>query len=181
MTWELAAGPPVSDRPRPRLVVSLCGVAGSGKTTYAQALEEKGFHRLAVDEEIWTTHGRYGLDYAPEDYPRLQRVAEEAVRNRLADLVLDRVPTVVDLSMWRRADRQSYRALVETHGGHWELVHLVVPARTLRARLRNRAQRFDANAAFPVDDTVLEGFLRGFELPDGEGESRLRWVGPAPV
>ncbi len=30
----------------------MCGVAGSGKTTYAQGLEAQGYTRLSVDEEI---------------------------------------------------------------------------------------------------------------------------------
>ncbi|NMA75480.1 MAG: ATP-binding protein [Bacteroidales bacterium] len=41
----------------------MCGVAGSGKTTFAQKLEKIGFSRLSIDEEIWSTNGRYGIDY----------------------------------------------------------------------------------------------------------------------
>ena len=36
--------------------------------------------------------------------------------------------------------------------------------------LAERAQRFDADAAFPITDEVLTGFLSGFEVPRGEGE-----------
>ena len=56
--------------PAPRLVVLMCGVAGSGKTSLSQALEAKGFRRLSIDEEIWDRFGRYGVDYRPEDYGR---------------------------------------------------------------------------------------------------------------
>lgn len=34
------------------LVVMMCGVAGSGKTTFSQQLEKEGFIRLSIDEEI---------------------------------------------------------------------------------------------------------------------------------
>lgn len=37
------------------LVVMMCGVAGSRKTTFSQQLEKGGFLRLSIDEEIWTT------------------------------------------------------------------------------------------------------------------------------
>ncbi|WP_346775363.1 AAA family ATPase [Bacillus sp. RO2] len=40
----------------------MCGVAGSGKTTFSQQLEKEGFVRLSIDEEIWATNGRYGID-----------------------------------------------------------------------------------------------------------------------
>src|SRR3569832_116362 len=49
-------------------VVMMCGVAGSGKTTFAQQLEQAGYVRLSIDEEIWSTNGRYGIDYSPDDY-----------------------------------------------------------------------------------------------------------------
>ncbi|WP_255398301.1 AAA family ATPase [Salirhabdus sp. Marseille-P4669] len=43
------------------LVIMMCGVAGSGKTTFSQQLEKEGFIRLSIDEEIWATKGRYGV------------------------------------------------------------------------------------------------------------------------
>lgn len=52
-------------------------------------------------------------------------------------------------------------------------MHLKVAPGVLRARLAARRTRFDANAAFPVDDLTLDRFLAGFEEPDGEGEEVL--------
>ncbi|MBN8210007.1 AAA family ATPase [Bacillus sp. NTK071] len=43
------------------LAVMMCGIAGSGKTTFSQVLEQEGFVRLSVDEEIWATHGRFKI------------------------------------------------------------------------------------------------------------------------
>jgi hypothetical protein len=40
----------------------------------------------------------------------------------------------------------------------------------LRARLTERAERFDANAAFPIADELLTQFLSAFEAPSDEGE-----------
>ncbi|WP_082341648.1 AAA family ATPase [Paenibacillus solani] len=61
----------------------MCGVAGSGKTTFAQRLERLGFVRLSIDEEIWTTNGRYGIDYPIEIYEQLKVEAELKLRNEL--------------------------------------------------------------------------------------------------
>jgi hypothetical protein len=33
-----------------------------------------------------------------------------------------------------------------------------------------RSQRFDANAAFPITDDILNAYVSGFEEPNGEGE-----------
>lgn len=35
------------------LIIMMCGVAGSGKTTFSLELEKVGFVRLSIDEEIW--------------------------------------------------------------------------------------------------------------------------------
>jgi predicted kinase len=79
-------------------VVMMCGVAGSGKTTYAQRLEADGYVRLSVDEEIWATHGRYGIDYEPTRYAGFKEIAESVLRARLIDLIRAGHDVVVDFS-----------------------------------------------------------------------------------
>lgn len=41
-------------------VIMMCGVCGSGKTTYAKQKEEDGYVSLSIDEELWKTYGRKG-------------------------------------------------------------------------------------------------------------------------
>lgn len=165
--WEIG-GVGMSDAGS--LVVLMCGIAGSGKTTYARGLEREGFVRLSVDEEIWRRWGRYGVDYPAARYPELQRLAEQAVRDELVSLVERGRDVVVDLSMWRRLDRDDYKALIERTGGRWRLVYLRASPDLLRKRLAERRGRGDANADLPVTDAVLERYLREFEEPSCEGE-----------
>ena len=156
-------------RGRP-VVVLMCGVAGSGKTTYAQQLEMKGYVRLSIDEEVWARFGRYGMDYDPADYARLSAAAEDVLRERLVTLVGEGRDVVVDFSFWQRASRDRYKRLVEAAGGTWRLIYLQVDPAVLRRRLDDRAERFDANAAFPITPDTLAAYLAGFEEPRGEGE-----------
>ncbi len=151
-------------------VVMLCGVAGSGKTTYAQRLEAEGHVRLSIDEEIWTRFGRYGVDYHPAQYAEHSITAESALRDRLLSLIRQGRPVVVDFSFWQRARREQYKRLIEDAGGRWRLVYLKVDPAVLRQRLDERSQRFDANAAFPITEDILTSYLSGFEEPNGEGE-----------
>ena len=65
----------------------MCGVAGSGKTTYAKLLETEGYVRLSIDEEVWARFGRYGLDYEPALYTGHATVAEAALRQQLLVLI----------------------------------------------------------------------------------------------
>ncbi len=152
------------------LVVMMCGVAGSGKTTFAQRLEQKGFVRLSIDEEIWATNGRYGIDYPIEMYEQLKVDAELKLRNELVNLLNEKRNVVIDFSFWQRKRRNEYKKLIEDGGGVWKLIYLKVHPNDLRERLRIRSQRFDANAAFTITEEILSSFLKGFEVPSGEGE-----------
>ncbi|MCA0151071.1 ATP-binding protein [Rossellomorea vietnamensis] len=151
------------------LVVMMCGVAGSGKTTFSQILDQSGFVRLSIDEEIWATSGRWGIDFPMEKFEEYRKEAEEKLRNRLIKLIHDKQQVVIDFSFWDRERRNRYKKLIEDSGGKWMLVYLKVQERDLRERLKVRNQRFDANS-FPISEELLTSYLNGFEIPQGEGE-----------
>ncbi|WP_144475788.1 ATP-binding protein [Cytobacillus oceanisediminis] len=152
------------------LVIMMCGVAGSGKTTLAQQIEKQGFVRLSIDEEIWATNGRYGIDYPVENYEEYKENAERKLRNQLVELVQDKRQVVIDFSFWQRSRRNQYKQIIEEAGGEWKLIYLKVHPNDLRERLKLRSQRFDANAAFTITEQILTDYLSGFEIPVGEGE-----------
>jgi len=152
-------------------VILLCGISGSGKTTAAKHLESKGFLRLSIDEEIWSIHGRYGIDYPAAAYPDLQKQAASTIWTRLEQLLRHKTPVVIDNSFWKKETRDRYKQLIESHQRPWLLIYLKVPPEILRARLLARQTRFDANAAFPIDDELLNKYLESFQPPSGEGES----------
>jgi predicted kinase len=154
---------------RPATVVMMCGVAGSGKTAFALRLQDEGFVRLSIDEEIWRRFGRYGLDCDASEYAEHSTVAEQALRGRLTELVRDGRDVVLDFSFWQRADRDRYKRLIESVGGRWRLIYLKVNPQELGRRLAERNQRFDANAAFAISAERLAGYLASFEEPVGGG------------
>ena len=151
------------------LVVMMCGVAGSGKTTFSQRLEKKGFVRLSIDEEIWSTNGRWGIDFPMDKFEEYRKDAESKLRKRLIQLIHDKQQVVIDFSFWDRLRRNEYKKLIEESGGKWKLVYLKVHPDELRKRLKLRNQRFDANS-FPISDELLNSYVNGFEVPSDEGE-----------
>ncbi|MCL6606261.1 MAG: ATP-binding protein [Paenibacillus sp.] len=152
------------------LVVLMCGIAGSGKTTFSQYLEKDGFVRLSIDEEVWSKNGRYGIDYPAEKYREYLDEAHKRLRNKLVKLIQENKQVVVDSSFWQRSEREEFKQLVEKYGGKWRLIYLKVNPNELRKRLKIRSQRFDANAAFTITEEILTTFLNGFEEPRNEGE-----------
>ncbi|KAI8817757.1 AAA domain-containing protein [Fimicolochytrium jonesii] len=161
-------------RDNPPLVIMMCGIAGSGKTTTAKSILSAfpdTFTRLSIDDHIWTHYGRYGIDYTPAEYESLQDKAEAALDVRLVELLKEGRNVVLDYSFWEKRDRERYRGVIEECGGRALVVHLSVPKDVLRERLEKRGrERFDADAAWVIDDKTLDTYWEGFQVPHGEGE-----------
>ncbi|TMR90247.1 AAA family ATPase [Nonomuraea basaltis] len=166
---EIAVGPPEEATPT---VVMMCGIAGSGKTTYAQSLERRGYVRLSIDEAIWARFGRDAVEFDPEEYEDSKAAAEETLWDELVDLLKAGQPVVLDYSFWRRATRDRYKALIESHGRRWELIYLKANPETLRQRLGIRNMTHGANSV-TVSGELLDRYLIGFEEPVDEGERTI--------
>ena len=152
-------------------VVLMCGPPGAGKTTYAMALTRQGYVRLSIDEVVWQRLGGRdaGLELEQEGYYRLKDEVRREQRQELVELMRTGRNVVVDYSFWSRAARDEYKALVESHGCRWELVHLRAERATLERRLAVRNDEAGANAV-TVSEALLDRYLADFEEPEGEGE-----------
>ncbi|MFB7509323.1 AAA family ATPase [Streptomyces broussonetiae] len=152
-------------------VVLMCGLPGAGKTTWARELVLRGYVRLSIDEAVWQRLGQQdaGVVLEAEAFDRLKEEVRREQRRELVELMLAGRDVVVDYSFWSRAARDDYKALVESHGCRWELVHLKADRTTLERRLEARNGERGANSV-TVDEELLNHYLAKFEEPSGEGE-----------
>ena len=147
----------------------MCGLPGSGKSTYARVLERRGYTRLSIDEVVWARIGRDAVDLDPAEYEQLKSAIEQELWEELIRLMEARLPVVIDYSFWSQANRDRYKAVIESHGCRWELIRLKADLETLRRRLDDRNQENDANSV-TVSDELLERYFANFEEPIDEGE-----------
>jgi predicted kinase len=150
-------------------VFLLVGLPGSGKTTYARALEEQGVVRLSVDEEVFARHGRYAVDYPGTHYRALERPVVEEVNRRLVDAVRSGGCVVLDYGLWLREERDAYKKRVQDAGGRWRLIYLKVDRGKLLRRLHERNRGHDANCLH-VSSEALDDFIARFQEPVDEGQ-----------
>jgi predicted kinase len=162
------------DAPDPRpVVLATCGIAGAGKSTLAKlvAITHLSFTRVSIDAIVAEKHGLWGNDYAPDRYESYLDEAEEESIRRLRKLLSEKRDVVLDRSFWRKADRESVRKIVEDGGGRWVLVYLKAERDVLWRRIQKRQEGGrDADSAYWITEKVLDGYVKGFEAPDGEGE-----------
>ncbi len=146
-------------------VLLLCGISGSGKTTFARKMESLGYIRLSVDSIMWHEHGLCGIDYPEDRYNKYRDIAEKSLLEELGHLIATGHKAIVDSPLCKRTKRDFYRRYISSTGADHTLVYFDTPLELLKERLHKRNLSPGPDAAIVTDDMV-EMFYRGFERPD---------------
>jgi predicted kinase len=150
-------------------VIMMCGISGSGKSTYSKKLEKEGFIRLSIDETMWIKHGKYGIDYPEEKFDEYSEKIELLLKKELLNLIQDGKNIVLDYSFWNKDYRDTYKKLITDNGVDYQIVYLKAEYETLYKRLLDRNKLCNPNA-ISVDKNKLDMYWKGFEEPVEEGE-----------
>ncbi len=150
----------------------MCGLTGSGKTTYAKRLErEENAVRFSVDEWMIDLYGHH-MPRAVFD-ERL-RVIKDLLWNVARWLLELEVNVVLDFGFWKRKERLDFQARAQTAGATPLLYFFDIPFLELQARLEARNAVLDAGT-YEITQEMLEMFAGWFELPtEAEGLNIIR-------
>jgi predicted kinase len=151
----------------------VCGLGGSGKSTYAGRLAESGLQKFSIDEYVYSKYGRDIVNLPEHEYLEHYRTAKIELDKKLAIAIKKNKSVVVDYGFWRRSSRDFYKKLVEDNGGQWKLIYLKASPEVLVKRLRERNKQTHANA-FPVTEEKLQEYIERFEEPMNEGEEVIQ-------
>lgn len=99
------------------VVYLLCGLGGSGKSTYVQKLAESGLLKLSLDEYVYSIYGHTIANLPEHEYLQHYRTAKVELDKKLVDVLKAKRSAVLDYGFWRRASRGYYKQLIEEHGG----------------------------------------------------------------
>ncbi len=144
-------------------VYLLCGLPGSGKTTYANELEQNGAIRLTLDEELFKRHGRNLPDGT---YHEFEKKTKSALTDELIAYLKDGKSVILDWGFWKKEERNRIAALVRENGGEPKLLYFNVDPQELIHRVAGR----DLTKNHEIDAEMLDVFRAQFEEPKGEGE-----------
>lgn len=148
-------------------VLLLCGISGSGKTTFALKMKQEGYEHLSLDRMMWERYGQCGTDYPVDKYPEYRDETERLLRARLIDIVSGGGKATVDFTLCKRAKRDDLRRFVTDAGVEPTLIYFEAPLEELKRRLHVRNLNPGPDSAI-VTDEMVEMYYRGFQRPDDD-------------
>ena len=144
-------------------VVLMCGISGSGKTHYSRQLENQGYRRLSIDEQIW---GRYGSGFADLPPERRKEIFMDATAElfvRLGEMLENGEKVVVDSTMCKRIKRDYARNICRKHGVEPAIIYMTAPLPVLWKRLSGRLGNGPDDLI--VSHSDLMSYFENFEAP----------------
>lgn len=147
-------------------VYLLCGLPGSGKTTFAKKLEMSGVIRYTLDEELFKM---YGKDFPPEKYSEYEIATKQRIIENLKQDISTGKSAVLDWGFWKRTERDDIKQLVGSLGAQCKLLYFKTDSNELLERVQIREQ--ENNHAITAD--LLEKFEHEFEEPNIAEEFEL--------
>lgn len=144
-------------------VYLLCGLPGSGKTTYAKVLENEDIIRLSLDEELFKLFGR---EFPSNQYEDLERKTKEKLIVQMIMLLREGKSVILDWGFWKKKERDEIRDLVQGQEIEVRLIYFKKKFIDLAKAVENR----DLYNNHQIDLDMLKKFVIQFEEPVGENE-----------
>lgn len=144
-------------------VYVLCGLPGSGKTTYAKSLEKQGVIRLTFDEALIDT---YGKEFPPEKYEEYRVAVERKLIAKMSEAVRGKRDVVFDQGFWQKAQRNRIIEAIKESGGEYKLLYFNRPHDEVKENIKGR----DPKTHQEITPEMMEKIISDFEPPIGEGE-----------
>ena len=152
------------------IVYLLCGLPGSGKTTYAKKIvDEQGVLSLSIDDEMIKRYGVAGIDYPTEKRNEYKTSVMEIIKSKIVEDIRNGQSVVLDFGVRKKMDREYFRDLVESNGAEMQLIYLKASRALLLERLNRRADIEKGNN-FIVTPDMLDERIAIFEEPNNGNE-----------
>ena len=116
----------------------ICGISGSGKTCFSKQMELFGVRRLSVDEELWPDYFVLSDMVSSEHLDFLYAEAIKRIKSRIFNLCSAKSACCIDMPFCKKAQRDDFRAHIESCGGKPVLIWIDTDLPVLKSRLAER-------------------------------------------
>lgn len=157
------------------VVYFLCGLAASGKTTYAKRLEaEGGVIRFTLDERMIA---KYDYSIFDDEYGPLAQQEKIQIWDEAKVHLNQGRDVVLDWSLWSREARSHWTGKADEEGYTYQLIYFKVPLDSLRQRLSSRnTKAANSTHIHPIPIAELDRFSQIFQPLSSEEMLNLRVI-----
>lgn len=139
----------------------LCGLPGTGKTTYAKKIENDNIIRLSLDDELFKL---FGKDFPSEKYSFFEEETKKMLFVKAIDLINDNKSVILDWGFWKKEEREEMRTRLLDCGINVKLIYFKVSREEMEKRINNR----DISDNHIITTDMLNKFFNEFEEPNNE-------------
>lgn len=120
-----------------------------------------------MDEELWPDYYVYPGLLSKEHLDFLYEQATERIFAKIRNFCAEGRPCSVDMPFCKRAQRDIFRAHIESCGGEPVLIWINTDLPVLKKRLAEREGKNGPNN-LPVSEEEINMYWNGFQRPEGE-------------
>ena len=144
-------------------IYAVCGLVGSGKTTFSKQLAQStGAFRFSLDEWMIPLFGEH-MPRAEFDKQRNQLT--ELFQQAAQQLLELGVAVIFDFGYWKKRQRLEVRAWADSIDAELELIYLQCASATCYQRVLNRNQD-SQNINYQITEDMFLLFQSWFEAPE---------------
>lgn len=145
---------------RDLVVYVLCGLPGSGKTTYALCLQKNNeVELLSLDRQLIAD---YGKDFSPEKYHEFEMNTKSKLIDKAEKLLNKGISICFDWGFWKKQERIQMKNFAEKNNARYKLVYFERDKTDSINSIINR----DKDLNHVIDQEMFEIFSKEFEKPD---------------
>ena len=139
----------------------ICGLPGSGKTTYAKQLEQDE-HALRLCPDEWMSR------LINDGFDESKRAEVEGIMQEIAERCLTLgINVILEFGFWAREERDQMRTLAKRAHAKTKLCYLEVAREELLKRL-NKRNIEKPEHTFVVNEEQLDSWISLFQAPTKE-------------
>lgn len=143
-------------------VYLLCGLPGSGKTTFSLTLQKQN-NAIAYSSDEWIIN-LFGKKFPPEEFQKYQKIAKQKILKSAKINILHKKNIILDFGLWKKDDRTKYINWAKSLNADPIIYFFNTNTETLIKRLQDRNQQKQNNSLIVTEEMLLT-FIHQFEPP----------------
>lgn len=141
----------------------LCGLPGTGKTTYAKKIKSQcnDVEVFSIDEKMIK---KYGILKNQDEFDMYEKKMKDEIYSETKELLKNGKSVVLDFGFWKKKERKKYINIARKMNKDVGIYYFDIDKKEIRRRLGERNKKLSMNN-YEITEVMLDRFENSFEIP----------------